>query len=619
MRELTVQSSASANSRPSQQRWILAALVAGGALLASAALLSFEYWMRGSPMTPKISVLLGLRIVADALGLAVGAWWWWRAPANPTGRLLYLATLGECLWLIGANWPGAPWVRLLMFAWSLVPACLALIVLGWPTGRPRGRLRRAVILLVTAAAVTSAASTVLHKSAVPSARFPDLIYALVSAPVASAVLDAIQALAFSAVPAAVLIVALVRRRRALPPAIRPAVTPITVAGVVVGVSYLMVHVGYQLFGALLPADEFDVSIIRFMLLVGVYTQVGIVAVGVLIGATRRRRAVHVGTAFPDGLTRQLRVDLSTAAPVISPSAAAAALVGDPTATVRYRRPDGEWIDASGGILTPAATGRQQLPLRDGAGNVIAALELSDATSVPPLLADLALTTIAARLANERAAAMAEARRREVLARSQDLVAAADAGRLNLERNLHDGAQQLLVGLALSAGLAARHGKAATQADSRAEVTSALIRQISNVRMEILELIDSSTPAALSKGLASALSSLAAVCPVNTTFAADGDLTADDPLTLALYLTTGDAIANAVKHAQASRLEVRLSVRTEALVTVRDNGVGGVDQPPPSLASRTAEWNGTVAVHSPPGGGTTVSIQVVRNPTAVGAR
>ena len=86
--------------------------------------------------------------------------------------------------------------------------------------------------------------------------------------------------------------------------------------------------------------------------------------------------------------------------------------------------------------------RRLLPVVDDSGDLVAALEIDSSTPVPPLLADLAVSMIAARMANERTAALADTRRLEVTARSFHLVAAADAGRVALERNLHDGAQQL---------------------------------------------------------------------------------------------------------------------------------------------------------------------------------
>ena len=424
------------------------ALVVGAVLWVAAAWLVAVNWMRGEPWQPLIAVEVVAKFVAVALALGVGVWWWWRAPANPTGRLLYIATIADIGWLIGRDLLEPIWLQQIAVVQVLVLPCLALIVLGWPTGRPSRRVRRIVIAVAVAGPVVAIVSQLFSRSETPSARFPDSALAVFTSPEIYRLLDAVQALCFRAVPAVVLIVALVRRRRAVPPAIRPSFTPITVAGVILAGSYILQDAGYQLFGGLLLQDSGpDIGIGRFVVLLGTYCGVGIVAVGVLVGANRRLRAVRIGT-------RQLAVDLSSAAPVVSPSATVATLVGDPSAAVRYPRPGGGWVDGSG-ITVADQPGRRRLQVFADDGEVIAALEVSETTPVPTLLADLASTTIAARTASERATALAGARRAEMAALSVAVVDATDRARADLERTLHDGAQQLVVGLALTAGLAAR--------------------------------------------------------------------------------------------------------------------------------------------------------------------
>ena len=264
-------------------------------------------------------------------------------------------------------------------------------------------------------------------------------------------------------------------------------------------------------------------------------------------------------------------------------------------------------------------------LFDGTGEMTACLEVDASTPVPPLLADLAVSAIAARAANERATALADARRRDVRARSRALVAAADAGRVALERNLHDGAQQLLVGLALTAGLRARqvavHGDSADLRDaapSHHDDISDMLDQIDGVRSGVLDLVDSSAPAALSPGLADALRSLAAVCPIATTFTATGDLPGDDPLALGVYLAAGEAITNAVKHSRATNLRLSLVVTDDWVrLVLQDNGIGGVTQMPPSISHRIAGMAGraeveSAEVESRAGTGTVLRIEVLRS-------
>ena len=570
-------------------------------LVASGTVLIERNWMRGAAWDGYDAVLVIVRLVGGVLGLGVGWWWWWRAPANPTGRLLYLAAAADWLFLICYCWPGSRWASDLAWVGFLVEPLIVVIVLSWPTGRPSRRLVRIVTWWTVAGAVLVFVGGVFSRHPTPNPDWPDPFEALFAVPDVFRVVDPIQALATQALPAAIVLVVLVRRRRSVPPAVRPLITPITTTGVLICGSLLILHLGWQVFGALLGYGS-ALSIWRFLTLLGPYFMIGFVALGVLVGARRRRRAVSLGRQYRE-------VDLQSAPAVITPSAAAAATTGDPTALVRYRRPDGTWIDAAGVSLPEAATTRRLLPVLDEAGSTTAALEVATSTHLSPLLADLAVSLIAARSANERATAFADARRAEVRSRSRELVVATDRGRRQLERDLHDGAQQLLVGLALAAGLSARRG--APGADF-------IIDQIGEVRREILALVDQATPAALAGGLAGALHALATVCPIPVLVDIDGDLPADDPLALNLYLAAGEAITNAVKHSGAGLIWVHLGIdAVDAELSVSDDGIGAVADVPPSIASRLATVDGSVRVTSPALGGTVLDIRV-RRPSGPGA-
>ncbi|OFE17379.1 hypothetical protein BA895_16495 [Humibacillus sp. DSM 29435] len=565
------------------------------ALVVIGTVLIKQNWMRGAAWDGYNVVLVSVRLVGGVLGLGVGWWWWWRAPANPTGGLLYLAAAADWLALICYCWPRSRLAGDLAWVGVVIEPLIVVIVLSWPTGRPSRRLVSIVTWWTVAGAVLVFVGGVFSRHPSASQDWPDPFEALFAVPTVFRVVDPLQALATQALPAAIVLVVLVRRQRSVPPAVRPLITPITTSGVFICASLLVLHLGWQVFGNLLGYGP-ALSIWRVITLLGPYFMIGFVALGVLVGARRRRRAVSLG--------RQHReVDLQSAPAVISPSAAAVATTGDPTALVRYRRPDGSWIDAVGVTLPEADGTRRLLPVLDETGSTTAALEVAASTPLSPLLADLAVSLIAARSANERATAIADARRAEVRARSRELVAATDSGRRQLERDLHDGAQQLLVGLALAAGLTARRG---------APGPDIIIDQIGEVRREILALVDQATPAALADGLAGALHALATVCPIPALVDAVGDLPADDPLALTLYLAAGEAITNAVKHSGAGLIRVRLAVdAVHAELSVSDDGIGAVTDVPPSIASRLDALDGSVHVTSPPLGGTVLGIRVRR--------
>ncbi|HZM66146.1 MAG TPA: ATP-binding protein [Nakamurella sp.] len=587
---------------------MIAALVFAVILVIADVVLSVLFFPRGGSWSPELVVLASAFWCAVVLAVGVGWWWWRRAPANPTGRLLFTAGACHGLWLIGFCWPYSSLAPVLSWSGTAAVLALALVVLGWPTGRPSRRLKTAVIAVIGCAIVISLVAGVFNRSTVPSAQWPDPPYALWSVPTVWFVLDPIQALAFNALPAVVTIVWLVRRRRAVPPAVRPLLTPITVAGVLAAGSITVVHVGLQLFPV--PDDGgWDGGWVGTMFLVGLYFLPGWIAIGVLVAGNRRRRAVAVGR-------RRMLVDLRSATPIVTPSAAAAAIVGDSSATVRYLRPDGSWVDSSGSPLDGPAEDRRLLPVVDAAGEVVAGIDVDGSRTVPPLLADLAVSTVALRAANERAAALADSRRREVRARSRELVTATDRGRIDLERNLHDGAQQLLVGLALTVGLRARGSGPDTGARPAVSDIDEVVRQVRQIRHDVLTLVDSTTPAALTLGLVGALGSLAAVYPVSTTLESVGDLPADDPLALGLYLAAGEIVTNAVKHSTATRVDIGLTVGTdEVRLSVADNGIGGVPAVPAAVADRVRTFHGHAQIDSPVGGGTVVQIQVARSSAA----
>jgi len=121
-----------------------------------------------------------------------------------------------------------------------------------------------------------------------------------------------------------------------------------------------------------------------------------------------------------------------------------------------------------------------------------------------------------------------------------------------------------------------------------------------------------TPAALALGLVGALRSLAAVYSVTSTLQADGDLPADDPVALGLYLAAGELVTNAVKHSTATRVDIGLTVEPdEVRLSVTDNGIGGVHAVPTAVADRVRTIHGHAQIDSPVGLRTTVQIRVDR--------
>ena len=138
----------------------------------------------------------------------------------------------------------------------------------------------------------------------------------------------------------------------------------------------------------------------------------------------------------------------------------ARVLGDPTLEVAYRLDDGRYVDAAGRPLELPQGPDRAITLVTARGEEVAALVHDPALLDEPALVESVRATAGLVLENERLAAEVRAQLAEVRASRARIVAATDAERRRIERNLHDGAQQRLVTLSLTLGLAASRGDAA---------------------------------------------------------------------------------------------------------------------------------------------------------------
>jgi signal transduction histidine kinase len=224
---------------------------------------------------------------------------------------------------------------------------------------------------------------------------------------------------------------------------------------------------------------------------------------------------------------------------------------------------------------------------------------------------LASVAAAAGLALENAALTEQVARQlaEVGASRTRIVEAADTERRRIERNLHDGAQQTLVTALLGVRLAQRH-----LAASGPEASAALDRvagQLSSALEQIRELARGLHPAILTEdGLIAALEVLLERLPAMVEFDAPVVPRLAAPVESTSYYVVAEALTNALKHAGASRLAVRIRYERDALsIQVRDDGRGGADPVNGSgllgLRDRVEAVGGRFEVDSRPGEGTTI--------------
>ncbi len=206
---------------------------------------------------------------------------------------------------------------------------------------------------------------------------------------------------------------------------------------------------------------------------------------------------------------------------------------------------------------------------------------------------------------------------EVRASRSRIVAATDAARRRLERNLHDGAQQRLAALSLSLRLA--ESRLPTDPAQAAELLTAARDELARALDELRELARGLHPNVLTdRGLGPALESLVVRSPFPVDVEVPGERLAP-AIEAAAYYVAAEALANVAKYAHAASAGVRIAEddgQGEIVVEVTDDGIGGADPSRGSglkgLEDRVAALDGTLEIESPPGAGTRIRARI---PTA----
>jgi signal transduction histidine kinase len=216
---------------------------------------------------------------------------------------------------------------------------------------------------------------------------------------------------------------------------------------------------------------------------------------------------------------------------------------------------------------------------------------------------------------ERKAQRAELHRlvEDLAASRARIVAAGDVERKRLERNLHDGAQQRLVTMALSLRLALAKLDSDPAAVRQALVGAA--EELGVALDELRELARGIHPAVLSdQGLRAAVEGLAARAPVPVEIEGVPAERLPEPVEAAAYYLIAEALTNVAKYAQASAVRVAIAATDGKLaVEVSDDGVGGADAGAGSglrgLADRVEALGGSLDVVSPSGAGTALRAEI----------
>jgi signal transduction histidine kinase len=532
--------------------------------------------------------------------IGVGLFAWGRRPDNRVGMLMAAAGFA---WLVtSAGLADLPLVFTLGQVFGAVFfAVIIHLLLAFPSGRLETVALRRIV--ATGYALTGAGGVVLWLFARPQdldcSECPENVLLIHSYPTLVNVLGTVLNLVGAVVVGSVLVV-LVRRWREAAPAQRRYLVPIYSAGVAV-LFLLIVQIVLQAGGldgrgldALWVASIVPLALVPFLFL-GTLVRTRMIqsgAVGELmarLGETPQRGELR------DALARAL---------------------GDPSLELVYWLSDDErFVDGKGDLVElPGPDSGRAVTKVEHDGECVAAI-IHDGLVHQEQGAYVDAIGAAASLAlqNERLEAELRSKVQELRASRQRMLRVGLEERRRLERDLHDGAQQRLVSMALNMRLARnrlREDPSAAEAlldGAAGELDSAL--------GELRELARGIHPALLTeRGLGTALETLARRAPVPVSVERIPDERYPEAVELAAYYVVAEALTNVAKYAAASHATVDIArVNGKLVVQVSDDGVGGADPDGGTglrgLSDRLGVIEGRLDIESTPGKGTTITAKI----------
>ena len=548
-------------------------------------------------------------ILSCLLLATIGAFLGWRMDRNPIGWWLNAAGIAFAGWIVALHWshPAGEWVQLVMP--SVFRILVVLAVLAWPTGHFEPRWRRPLAIVLTVYALVGVLSAFvgsLNGFTPPWGR-SDWMLPTVGSPELGALRQAVFAIFFLGAAPTAFIVAVARRRRRLPEGMRSVSTPAFVAAWVLAVADYWILVSNVLGRQLEFFDNGTTTLLGTLRSAVDFGRFGAVPVLLLLGYRQRRRAFAT-TDQGDGA-----IDLGARSGPDSIDAELAALLGTDGARLVFCRPDGSRVTSDGRPARPRHAEQRAVLIGDPGGATVAELELPVGAGVAPTTVEAVTATVRIDLVRARRMAEAGARLVEMRELQRQVLDRQDAARRRLERDLHDGVQQQLVALTLEVALEARRGAGALDAPS----LEGLARSLESTSADVRQLVHEERPAVLDGGLAAALAALASSVAIPTELVIQGDLGPDHPMARTLWFATSEAVGNAMKHSGAGRLRIGLRVgQQETVLSVSDDGCGGVAEPPAAIAARVPRSLGALSVDSPVDGGTAVTITVPAEPGMV---
>ncbi len=538
-----------------------------------------------------------LDVVIGGGFVGVGLFAWYRRPENRVGALMVATGFAWFLGIFALTDP-PPLFTLGIWLSNIYVAAAIHLLLAFPSGRLGTRFDRALVSVTYLVIIIGFLPVIFtfDPAAEGCAACPDNLALIESAgPFLRTWFDLLD-IAGVVVLLGVLGRLIGRWRHAAPP-LRRIVAPLFAAG-----SVLMAALAVLLFADLLHIDlsetAYQIALIPFGL------------VPYLFLASLARARMLRGGAVGDLIAR---IGSPLATDALRDALARA--LNDPSLELAFWLPDaGYHVDAEGRpIELPGLDARRASSPVTVDGERIAVLIHDPLLLDEPELVETVGAAAALALQKERLGAELRAKVGELRDSRARMVAVGMAERRRLERDLHDGAQQRLVSLALDLRLARRSVREDPEQAER--LLEGAGEELELALAELRELARGIHPAVLSdRGLDPAVEALASRAPLPVEVSERVGDRLPEPIELAAYFVVSEALTNVVKYSQASRAVVRVARENGSVVVeVADDGVGGADPVRGSglrgLADRVSALGGRLQVDSASQSGTRVTARI----------
>lgn len=512
------------------------------------------------------------------------------------------------------------WVSFISISWwSLNPVIFTLahvldgsvlpilyfLLMSFPDGRLHSKPQRAIFLLSLLIPISQLVTTMFYITECPQCHEGLNLVFIRDAPGVVAAMDAMAAFALLTANVATAVVLVRRWIGATVPA-RRVIGPMVLPGLFWLAAFTALQAGQFIFMLPMRGPTPGYFLVMGMIMTtSIYALAATFSIGLLRARGRRARVGELVVELGELPTAEKLRDAVMKA------------LGDPSlevgvwdeASARYLTPEGD------ALALPGAAEQRVATLLERHGEPLAAIVHDPALLDDPGL--VASVTAAARLAVENERLQAEVLRQlaEVHASRARIVESADSERKRIERNLHDGAQQRLVSLALSLKVA--EGKLTAADPETREALGAASQDLEEALTELRELARGTYPAVLStEGLRPAIESLADRCtvPVDLDIAGLPSERLPENVEVTAYFVIAEGLTNVAKYSGADTARVSVSLRNGDLaVEIADDGSGGADIASGSglrgLTDRVQAVDGELTIDSAAGKGTRLTARI----------